>query len=80
MTWRLTVQIKDLITRDDSDEAASAFGNAVAERLTVSVWYDGNEELAMVVEELRASTNIEEVNNALDMMYDLADEDRVWIA
>ena len=56
----------------------------IADRIKASRWYkerdqDGFDDLGMLVEDVATAENSEEFNFAWDEIYNLADQDGIWI-
>jgi hypothetical protein len=77
--WRYSLDVSDVWK-----SANLTFDQQKAEivnRLKRHVWYFENEELREeVVPGIAAATNVYEFDKWWDILYDLADEDRVWVA
>jgi len=84
--WKYRVNLKHLLTEDDSDENAIRVGKEVARIVRVSTWYKENtkidpySDLEETLEFLETVNDVEEFNYYLDWLYDLADAERAWIA
>ena len=79
MNWRRKFQLKDLLTGDDvSRNEARALGQEVAKRLRQSpafpVYYRGR--LASSFTKVRTQDGF---NHALSWLYDVADDERIWV-
>ena len=77
MAWRYTVQIKDLLSREDVPPTRAAeLGRTVAQRLRRSPLANRG-MLALRFERVQDQ---DAFNNLMDHLYDDADRERVWIA
>jgi hypothetical protein len=76
--WRKTVKLRDLITGDTSPDAIKALANGIIERLPLAPHRSAREALDLVDSDPEGA--LDAVNDALDFVYDWADENRVWIA
>lgn len=87
--WKHRVNIKHLITDDESDENAKKVGKQIAKALRASTWaradreyadeYGRDSEVDICAEEFSDVDGLDHLNGVLDVMYDLADADKVWI-
>ncbi len=80
MGWRTELKIKDLISAEDvTPERAWELGVEVARRIKRRDVFtpDVGEEL---FERFRNAGNQEQFNDALELLYDAADNERVWVA
>ncbi len=76
--WTKTVNIKPLITEDDSDEAAQRCATGIRALLVEHIIdYDG--DFQMILDDLEAADTCEGVNYILDALYNWADANNVWL-
>ena len=88
-TWKYKLTIKDLLDYDNnlSDERIAQMGNDMAERLRVflsDMSYDiALEDMFYALEEamdiLYDAESVEDIDNALEIVYDIGDEYSIWI-
>jgi hypothetical protein len=79
MRWRSQFQLKDLLSPEDVPPAqAQRAGKEVARRLRSSPEFRGRtgDSLAHRFEEIRDQN---EFNITLDELYDIADEEGIWV-
>ena len=76
--WTKTVNIKPLITKDDSDTAAKTCATGIRALLVEHV-IDYDYDFQMILDDLEAAENCEDVNYTLDALYDWADANNVWL-
>ena len=81
--WRRTVNIKDLLTDDDSPAECKRVAQAMAARLRGKFSEPGDELLDIIesFEGLEATDNrpLAVLNDILDNLYDWADAERIWL-
>jgi hypothetical protein len=82
--WRMKIRLKDLLTEDDSDEYAQRAAKEVAKRLRASaiksmVGVDQYDFDDMADEFEYGVETCDDFNGVLDLMYNFADEHRIWI-
>jgi hypothetical protein len=79
--WRRTIDLKQFLSDDDSDENARKVAGRIATVLRRQPEYDevNFSSLAMVVQDLETVENARELNETLDEVYDWADGERIWI-
>ena len=88
-TWKYKLTIKDLLDYDNnlSDERIAQMGNDMAERLRVflsDMSYDiALEDMFYALEEamdiLYEASSAEDIDDALEIVYDIGDEYSIWI-
>jgi len=77
--WKGTLKLKDLLTDEDvSDEQVAAIGMQFSERIRASDVFDEGRrsDLAGWFECVDSE---DEFNCLLDILYDVADAERIWI-
>ena len=77
--WRRTIRIKHILTDDDDDFAARSVGTAIVAVLRRVAANNPSFEFPNI-DLFENATNAEQVNDALDALYDWGDAERVWIA
>lgn len=93
--WDRKLRIKHLLSDDSSDERAKQKGAEIAAILRNSSWLRHDKaqleadpdtagqyvtsEIETLAEEFSDVETLDQLNGALDALYDLADIDRVWI-
>ena len=79
--WDHRIKIKHLLTDDDSDANARRVGNALHTILTRSTWIKNTTDpgLEDAVNNLHEAPDADDLNYWLDIIYDYADRDRVWL-
>jgi hypothetical protein len=79
--WRRTIDLKQFLSDDDSDENARKVAGRIATVLRRQPEYDelNFSELALIVQELETVENARELNETLAEVYDWADGERIWI-
>lgn len=84
--WGSTVTIKNLLSDDTSDENAVVTAEKVAGVLEGSAWYttkadeDDRWDLDCIIDSFKYEVStVDDFNEFLDALYDLADAERVWI-
>lgn len=85
--WNITINIKDLLTEDDSESAVVFAVNGINDRLrpllgTSTGTYDLdtlNDILESFEEIATNSQDADEFNEILNELYDWADDNRVWL-
>ena len=89
-TWLTTVNIKDLLTEDDSEEAVITAANGIVGRLRTLADPGGSladsldtltlcEILNTFKDLAENNPDVQEFNWVLDELYDWADDNRVWL-
>lgn len=79
--WILTVDLKDVWKNDDLDFPEQV--KQIVHRIKVSGWRGltySAERFDMMVAELGRSESFADFNFTWEAVYDLADQDRIWIA
>lgn len=79
--WDGRVSINELIRNGDPDDA-SGVAAAVATRLRNSNWYRTSDEFSNLrgaVEELEDVEDADDFDAVMETIYDLADDDRIWL-
>jgi hypothetical protein len=80
LDWQRSINVSDVFHND-----AMSFEqrrDAIVRRVRSSGWLgasDEGDEIHGILTDLEHSTNADEFDNLWDEMYDLADQDRVWI-
>lgn len=81
--WKRTVNIKDLLTDDDSPPECERVAKAIARRLRTAFPEprDDLEDIVCDFENISADDKRPEllINGSLDDLYDWADAERVWL-
>ncbi len=76
--WNRTVNIKPFITEDDSDAAAQKCATSI-KALLVRLIPSYDNGLQLVLDSLEEAKTCDDVNCALDSLYDWADANNVWL-
>lgn len=79
--WDHHINIKHLLTDDDSEANARRVGHALHTILTRSTWIKNTTDTGLeeAVERLNDADDADDLNYWLDVVYDYADRDRVWL-
>lgn len=84
--WIKTVDIKDLLTDDDSPENAVKVGLAMAERLRsrLAGYLDDDPDFEEIVNDFEAVGDAQQFalsafNDTMNRLYDWADGERIWL-
>lgn len=80
MKWRLVIQGWGKVIEDESLDW-DAKRDKLVEILKASPWYKGeDDELGMAIMDLEDSPSIDDADNAIWQIYNLADSDKVWLS
>jgi hypothetical protein len=74
MNWRHTVRIKDLLSRDDSDENAQRIATVVVERLRNTRFMQG-----FRLRFFERVETVDDFNDAMNHLYDFCDANAIWV-
>lgn len=87
--WAHRLRIKHLLSDDSSDERAVETAAKIVDSLRSSRWYAAEEQAAKteerpsaldeLIQEFTDVEGLEDLNETLSSLYDLADIDRVWV-
>lgn len=77
MPWRYTLRVSDVWKSETLSFEQQR--DKIVGRLKRHVWYQENEELREVVSGITTATTAKEFDEWWRIVYDLADEDRVWV-
>lgn len=83
--WKHNLIIRDLLTNEVNltEEQYTNIANNISGRVTTFITKCMDEDLCFALDEvidmLQLSNDEETINNALDVLYDVADYHRVWI-
>lgn len=79
MKWRIEIRGWGKVIQDDSLEWDAKRDKLVG-ILKASAWYkDEDDDLGMAIMDLEDSPTIEDADEAIWSIYNLADDDRVWL-
>ena len=78
--WIFTLEIKDLISDDDSPTGAVNFAKEIVKRLK-ECGFAGTQQIINYFNKIKITDAdpLAEVNEGLDRLYDWADTNRVWL-
>ena len=79
MSWRKTIKINHLLTDDKDAEAIKALANGVIEAVKDTDAPIGLFEKALKLADKDEETALIIVNAAMSLLYDWADNNRIWI-
>jgi hypothetical protein len=74
--WRKEVRLKDVF--HDDEMAFEEKRDVIVRRLKKA--FLGNEEAEEVISDLSYADDVEEFDDIWDVLYDIADRERVWIS
>lgn len=77
--WKMTVDVSDLWIRDLDTEDFEPFRDSIVERFKASKWYAKSDYLRYIIMDLAESAGVDEFDDWWDEMYNLADDERVWV-
>ena len=84
-SWRKTINIKDLLTDDDSDEYARFVARTIAGRLQAQIDDLMDIPLELLIDDFYDCGDVDsgatrdDVNELLSRLYDWADYNRIWL-
>lgn len=79
--WKMTIDLRGTFHADDMSFIERR--DVIVERMRKSRWYKGYNEydyLPELIDELSETPNESDFDMVWDTIYDIANEDRVWIA
>jgi len=78
--WKIKLNIHSILSQEDeTDETAVKIANELADYLEIELKKANIDSCKEIIEELRISQHEYEVNDALQNLYDWADEERIWL-
>lgn len=80
MAWKRTIEIRDVLTDDTSAESIIHASTTIIERLKGTTAPVARLEKAKETASTDPETALLVFNDALDRVYDWADEHRVWLS
>ena len=81
MSWNSRVNVKHLFTEEEDHKSVQRSMNAVADVLAASPRFFsfGLREFSAIPKDNDFISPVDYANSLLDLMYDFADEHRIWI-
>jgi len=80
--WLSQFQIKDLLDTSEDEDSVKAAANQIMERLRVNSPFNVLDTTDLSNDFYKSSVNgsVDDFNDSLDYLYDLADAYKVWIS
>lgn len=78
-SWKRKIKIKHLLSKDDSDENAQRVAKEIYNILSKQKYMEDENLWEEVVWAFDDAHTCESLNDALDSLYDYADDYRIWI-
>lgn len=76
--WKYHYNIKQFLNEDQSDAGAQKAGKAISDYLEGKTGFErGDAKIAIKL--IKNAQNCGEINRALDLLYDYADENEIWL-